>query len=309
MLAVRQPVLRFWMGCALLLGTQVACAESTPTPMQCEWTRSADLWRESRGGQYVPPSVMALKDVGQLAQTFLLQGQHDPALAQQAADAGWKLETLCSAGRVYRVLREAADQRQGRGLYLVMADQPEIAVQNIMLQVPHRFSDRYTGTLAARWLTVESPKILALATVPRAQKVDGRIIDADLAHLERSVMRHLSAIFLEGLPDLYVVQLHGFDAAKRKTQAGIQADVILSAGHDRGSPRLDRLSACLGGAQLGRVKRYPAEVRELGGTTNTIGQLVHAFDSQGFVHAELSASLRTRLREEAKAMSRFAACF
>jgi hypothetical protein len=105
-----------------------------------------------------------------------------------------------------------------------------------------------------------------------------------------------------------VVQLHGFAPANRTTCAGREAALILSAGHRYPGCRLRRLAACLAGSLPGVVRLYPDQVRELGGTTNRIGELLRQAGFSNFIHMEMSPMLRLRLLESAGLREDFLDC-
>ncbi len=50
----------------------------------------------------------------------------------------------------------------------------------------------------------------------------------------------------------------------------------------------------------GKVKIYPTEVKELGGTTNSQADLMGKQGHDGFLHVEMSLPFRQRLKDEPK---------
>lgn len=55
------------------------------------------------------------------------------------------------------------------------------------------------------------------------------------------------------------------------------------------------LAGCLRAAFGPRVRLYPREAAELGGTTNSVGRALRAIGFAGFVHLELDPATRAAL--------------
>ncbi len=253
---------------------------------------------------WTPERYLAV-DAGQSAQAeaLFISILADSADAQQKAAAlDMVLEPV---GPGLRVLRESAAHRGGRGVYFFRA--PEAAVP-LALQAPHARSDRHTGVLAVRLMASGRARALALNSAPRRIGQPPRNVDADLAHLPDSWMLAFTRAFAHALPQGRIVQLHGFSAEKRSTREGREADLIISPGHLEGSLPVLAVAACLAGEDFGLVRRFPDEVAELGGTTNVMARWLRAAGSPGFVHIEMVAELRNRLRKSPDLLARLGNC-
>lgn len=216
------------------------------------------------------------------------------------------LETSQTDGPLTAVsLEEAADDCAGRGAYMLsQADAPTA----ILVSAPHRAADRHTGTLALQLFAEGELAAAAWNSAPRGAKS----ACANAADLARSPLNHFTAFslaFAETYPTGRIVQLHGFDRDIRKSQAGADADVILSNGTDSADEELLDIADCLSAALAPRrVLVYPNDVSELGALTNAQGQALRDSGFDRFVHAELSLALRETLIADPIARAALTGC-
>lgn len=183
------------------------------------------------------------------------------------------------------------------------------AGDGVMIQAPHQFYDRHTGQLAIDLFLESGASVLALNSAHRRLAVTDRTGNADIAHLDGTVFEPLTRAFALNQSDGVVLQLHGFSAEKRKSTAGREADIIVSSGQRWLQPVAERFASCLARVDRWQVRRYPVDVGELGGTTNTQGALLRRLGNNRFVHLELSRSLRDWLVSDDAELKTFSACF
>ncbi len=256
--------------------------------------------REAFGkGTYLAPNSAELLYVEKLF-TRLLQNHRDAKVRALAASLDLEWIEL-APGRL--LLRERKDARYGRGIYAFREDGGAIA-----LQAPHSRSDRSTGSIAARLIAERRFAAAAWNSLPRREKNKVPGSGADLAHLDDTWMMAFSRAFAGVYPEGRIVQLHGYSAAKRRTARARELDAIVSAGHVRPSLAATDITHCLQDRGVAAAGLYPIEVRELGGTTNRIGQALRAAGFFGFVHLEMSKSLRSSLLEHADRRKAFGRC-
>jgi hypothetical protein len=122
---------------------------------------------------------------------------------------------------------------------------------------------------------------------------------ADVAHAADHAFQAATEAIVRELGQVVVIQLHGF--AERPTRPAI----ILSSGADEPGALLPALATGLG-AVFERVRRYPEDIDELGGTSNVQGRLLARLPGAHFVHVELSARTRRRLVTTPALLARFA---
>lgn len=256
------------------------------------------LAQASSGGHYIPPAGAELDAARGLFAELLRAPEQTPRADPRSLGL-----SVAATPRGFVVLHERAEDKRGRGL---LALRPPPAAP-LMLQMPHSFKDELTREIGLR-LFVEGGAAAALwNTVPRQYARDGVEIDADMAHLTGTYFQAASEAWAELHPRSFVLQLHGFEQKKRRSEAGRAADAVLSSGGVP-TPEVLRLARCLRQSLAPALRVYPTEIRELGGTTNSIGQALRARGYAGFVHLELSRPLRERLARDVDARARLLEC-
>ena len=204
------------------------------------------------------------------------------------------------------VIVEDDAARRGRGAYVIaLGDAAEILVQ-----VPHSFSDLDTLPLGRELRDTLHPRALAVSTLHRRGMAgygdsDTRVPPtghADVAHDPDSTFQSFTAAWLATYADRLVVQLHGF--ADRR----VDADLVVSSGAKAPAPPWtravrDQLRRLLPGRT---IAAYPDDVDDLGATTNAQGRAIRAAGGR-FLHVEMSASLRESLRRRKSDRGRFIA--
>ena len=202
-------------------------------------------------------------------------------------------------------LDETAEDCAGRGAYMLGRARRSAP---ILVSAPHRAADRYTGTLALQLFTEGSLAAAAWNSAPRRAK-DACANAADLARSPRNHFTAFSLAFAQIYPAGLVVQLHGFDREMRQSQAGADADMILSNGTGSASGSLLDMADCLSASLYPRrVLVYPNDVSELGALSNAQGQALRESGFDGFVHVEMSLAFRESLIADHNARSNFLEC-
>ncbi|MEW6350997.1 MAG: hypothetical protein AB1646_18215 [Thermodesulfobacteriota bacterium] len=258
-----------------------------------------ELYKSSKGGVLHTVSPQELAKAEDL---FLraLRGETGDGIAGDWKDLGYRMIDVDRKGRRFVVLIEEQTRQHGRGIYVF---QPE-AKGHIGLFMPHRFTDELTGPIGLSMMREHSFPVAAWNTVPRK----GRGESWDFGKLPDTYFVALTKAFAKAYPKGYHVQLHGFDREKRKSDAGAGSDVILSGGALSARKEILVLQACLKKEGFGRVKVYPTDIRELGGTRNISGITLRSMGHHGFVHMEVSLDLRRRLKDEAEYRAALARC-
>lgn len=218
--------------------------------------------------------------------------------------AGFELATTTLAGGPAFVVREQPNHRMGGGIYVIRQGS---VPRERLVQVPHSFFDVGTLDIGVELANAASARALFVNTVHRYQAGKPRITDdedreeapADLAHQDATYFQRMTASALATLPQLQVIQVHGFgDGA---VPEGAQAAVVVSpgvavAGAEEAARVAARLAVLMGRE---RVFLFPRDTRRFGALTNVQGRLVAKHRQATFLHLELSRTLRTRLRQDA----------
>ncbi len=203
------------------------------------------------------------------------------------------------------IIEERRDKGRGQGVYLIKhaAQRP----YPMLVTAPHRGADRHTGPLAAAVFAETDASAAAWNSAPRGR--GGNSPGLDLAQLERHLFTAFAIGFAEVHPNGKIIQLHGFDPAKRQTESGRRADVVLSSGSERPSPLIQVIRGCLSGSLPGYdVRVFPTEVSELGALNNAQARALHKLGHDVFVHVELSLRLREALIDSSELRSAFGEC-
>ncbi len=267
----------------LLAGLMPVTGHAAP----CEDTSLEELWRASGAQAHQPPGP-ADTALSQALFERELKGDKLPSADDWEA-AGFQLLPACAKNRPLRVIKDKRDLGQG---FFVFDQAPR---RNLILQAPHRDSDRHSGEIALRLFIEGGLRAAAWNTVHR-RGPDRQRLDTDLAHLQRSHFQSMTAAAARQAPKTRLLQLHGYAQAKRRSEAGRASRLILSAGRPEVSAAAAALHACLVRRFGSRALLYPTQIRELGGTTNAQSRLLQASGHSGFLHLELSRPLRDELQ-------------
>ncbi|MBK7826147.1 hypothetical protein [Nannocystis sp.] len=269
------------------------------------------LWPDPPPRAYLAPDAAQQAAVAALIRGMLAEPSPAPAaLAEAARAAGFVVEGWTIAGQRYLAARELAERRGGGGAYLVRAEAR--ASSAVILEAPHGFFDLGTERIALELFVAGRgwPRALFVNTVHRYLGADGvkrrqAESPADPCHSPGHLLAVATAAAVESLPGVEVVQLHGF--GDDEAEAGAMPAAIVSGGRaEAATPRsrvvAQRLAQGLGVA----VGLFPVDTDRLGATTNVQGRAVQQREGASFVHLEMSAALRQRLRDDPAARAQFA---
>jgi len=241
-----------------------------------------DAWKDAKAVAYVAPASGELAAMQRLF-ARLLKGEPASAVATELRMLGWNVYAQSAGGVTWTVVTEARNQRRGRGLYAFSSGGRHA------MQAPHVPSDELTGRILLRYADDGLPRALAWNTVPRKT--------ADLAHLDGTYLIAFSRAFAQVYPSEKIVQLHGFDTRRRHSAAGAQSSAIVSAAHSHPPFQLKSAVRCMQQKIEKHTRLYGVDVRELGGTTNSVARALRTEGYEGFIHVELDLSLREQLAD------------
>jgi len=216
----------------------------------------------------------------ELFQRTLQGGWTDADLTNAWAELGLDLQAVGMKGETLWLLSEPAGHAGGRGWYLFRTNQES----SMALEAPHAQNDVYTGMIGLRLFLAGQTRVFAAGTITRHR--------ADVAHLDDTFFQAFTLAFAQACPTGMVIQLHGFDP---RNHPDASAEIIASAGTHSPEPWLTDL--------VRRIKRtarlsalaYPHDTGELGATLNAQGRALRQTGRCGFLHLEMSRSLRERL--------------
>lgn len=261
------------------------------------WPQSGlrDLYRESLGAErFVLPDPASLEQANRLFLELLqTDGPVPESLEHDGEALGFEVIQRGREADRLLVLREGRD-KSGRGFYVFRRGGRPAA-----LMIPHGMKDYKTGKIGLQLFLEGDFTAGAWNTAPRYRKGERDRTDWDLAHLEGTYFTAFTRAFARAQPVGRLVQIHGFAAEKRDTEAGASAELIASSGSPLPSPGFLALIRCLKASLDLEVRVYPLDVRELGGTTNASGRILRSLGHAGFVHLEFAYPVRKRLLQDA----------
>ncbi|MCX5861933.1 MAG: hypothetical protein NTW27_07410 [Deltaproteobacteria bacterium] len=270
---------------------------------EAERPEVTSLYHKSAGGDCAEPKDGELEKAQELfAQT--LRGETGSGLASAWASLGFNLVRARHEDSTFLVLMEKKNEKRGRGFYL-FRDIPE---RKRYLIIPHRFTDEGTGKIGLSMFLEGKFPAAAWNTARRYPKGDPTNMTCDMARLPRTYFTAFTQALAETFPDAFQIQIHGFLASKRRTQAGESADMVISGGDDKPGQELLELRKCLESSHLGTVRVYPVDIQELGATGNISGQLLRNLGRKTFIHFEISHELREKLKANRNMRTIFMKC-
>lgn len=211
-------------------------------------------------------------------------------------------------GQSYILIMEDGEYRAGKGFYIIST---EIQSDNVLM-IPHGLHDYHTSDIGMKLMLEGNFAAASFNTVHRygSRKAKGGKSNEvwDMADLFDTYFAAFTRAFVNAFPKGHLLQLHGFSRNKRKSPEGKDSDIILSSGTKKTTWPMERFGDCLKVKIPGMTRIYPDEVRELGGTENTIGSIMRSSGHSGFLHIEMSLSMRKNIKEEKALRSFFLNC-
>lgn len=168
-----------------------------------------------------------------------------------------------------------------------------------ILQVPHAFFDLKTGEIGQQWFE-QAPEDVRPDILMRNVEHRYETERSDLSRLSKSLFTAVVEAFLDLQMHIAIIQVHGFNDARRETVSAGGADFILSNSTPIPAPYLLAVQSCLrdNNALLARV--YGRDVFELGATINPVGRLIKSrkTNKASFLHIEMPSRIRTAFAEQ-----------
>ena len=256
--------------------------------------------RRGSEGVWRQPSSEELDRYGDWVAGIASAGWSD-RLPSKAPPPGFTAR-LAESGDLW-LLMEAPGHKRGAGIVVV---RPSYGAP-VIAEAPHSFFDSGTLDLSLLAFDVLQAKALLINTIHRGgsgtkeqrrkRALSGES-EMDVAHSQSTFLARAHARLAALQTDLVAVQLHGF-ADERLP--GVR--VVVSAARTKADARAaaDALAVVLGRVA---VRLYPDEVDLLGGTTNAQARASRKVGA-GFLHLEMSATLRRELRADTALATRF----
>lgn len=306
--AVRRAVARIGLAALLTGGASVMAREPSraqPPGKQLSATRFDWLWPRAEFVRFEATTLeerVAFEKLLPMLLRAAPQTDRVPEGAVSIADSvDFLLETWRFEGDTFWVLREKPGHFRGAGAYVIRTG---VATEDF-LQAPHAYFDLGTGDIGASLFlhapAGRRPRLFATNTAHRYRSRTGeergdREHPADVAHNAEHLFTWVTHLVARELPEVRVLQLHGFGKADHPARRGIGA--VLSTGSHRAPSWIRVVAGQLTPAVGSGVRIFPEQTSILGGTRNAQAKLLQHYPRARFLHLELSAPLRESLADD-----------
>lgn len=280
----------------------IGCAMLCPGSLQADnLTHSLqEQWKTVRADKYQLPTAYNLNNSKKLFSKLFEHGL-SVELITSFRELGLHLTEYKINAESLIIVNESQPPYQGAGLYIIRQNG-----NGIMLQAPHGYSDLHTGKLVLKLMQEGRYSAVALNTIPRSYLLNNERQHADMAHMWSTYFMSFSDAFASQYPSGHIVQLHGFNSAKRLVTNDVS--MILSAGVKSKNHHVQHQAACMRKLITSKVRIYPDEINVLGGTTNSIGRNLRKYGFSGFRHYEMNFDLRKKLINKKDLRNKFSNC-
>lgn len=195
--------------------------------------------------------------------------------------------------RSFLIVKEKKSSQTGKGVYIFNTSKPS----QVIVEAPHRLSDKYTGTIAIQLIEDGYFLAAALNTVPRKK--------ANLTREEMTYFNAFTEAFGKSYPQGNIIQLHGFDEERH----GLFTDLIFSATVSSPPSLFYQYGERLKKLPL-NVLLFPDDINILGATKNINAKKLRTTGNRGlFLHLEMDIVLREKLKKNKQFRKHFFGCF
>lgn len=290
-----------WVIVALLLQADISFGNESYDILMNELK---DARKES---SFIAPSEEALQSAEELF-LGLLTGKNDNDWEEEWKNLNFSMESRELNGKSFNILVEHGENRAGKGFYIFSTT----TKSDNVLMIPHGLYDYHTSDIGMQLMLEGDFAAISFNTVHRYgnKKLKGSTSHAtwDMADLYNTYFTSFTRAFIHAFPKGHLLQLHGFSRKKRKSFEGEDSDIILSTGSEKTTWQMELFSDCLKLKIPGMTRMYPDEVQELGGTKNTIGSIMRSSGHTGFLHIEMSLTMRKKMNQEKEVRTSFLKC-
>lgn len=163
----------------------------------------------------------------------------------------------------------------------------------VVVQIPHKYFDKHTEEIG--WALFKLPQVDMIMFNDEQRYTTE---NSDLTHIQYSLFTAFADAAIRLKTPVKFIQIHGFSRDKRNTEAGEQADIILSNGTHYPFAFMNKIQICVRDKAKLLARIYGHDVDELGATQNRVGQRLNTQANRTptttahFLHVEVSDSLR-----------------
>jgi len=317
---IKQPALSKWMQAGLIFLSLLAAphwvaAESLADMLDA--VRSQNVQNDvEKSDRHWPPSDADMALAEKLFRR-VFAGESGPKLRQQWATLGFELTGTRSETDPILVLQEFGEgptqnSYTGKGFFVFAVGRESKTV----LQAPHSFHDAETRVIALELMANNNFRAAAWNTAAASLPVHSVLPTDLLTPVVPDYMVAFTRALMTVEADSRVVQLHSFEKNKMYSPSASHADIILSGYGEESNQAIGWLGRCLKKRMDFKVRTFPFEVQEMGAgqeglsgaSANAVGAVMHAAESQGFVHLAMSGTFREELRSYPQVQQDLFAC-
>jgi hypothetical protein len=198
----------------------------------------------------------------------------------------------------FLILREVKETFRGSGVYVLCCGRTE----PLVIQAPHGYFDLNTATLGYRAFRRSKARWFMINSLQRYESRDmetrtEEFHPTDPAHNANSLYQAVTLGILKTSPHLLFVQLHGFDASWRNT------DAVFSDGRTEPQIWSEKLAKAWKQNKW-RMLVFGRQFKGLGAPTNVQGRAINLAGGR-FLHIEMSLEMRRWMVRSAENRKRF----
>jgi hypothetical protein len=248
-----------------------------------------DLYYSSKSNDYLPATKEDFKSSLELFKMIINKETNSTKIENKLYSLGFELDNIDDL----IIIRDKFNR--GWGFYILRLEKS----RDIMLSIPHRFSDLGSGNIGYKLMLDYPFKAIAFNTTNRKIK--------DIAHSENTIFNAFHLAFTQTYPKASLYQLHGFAQGKRKNKDAQSTNIILSntTSNMNGLKKIYDCTHIIGDYN---VKIFGKDIFELGGTNNKQASILKSTGYSNFIHIELDKSFRDALLKDKILLKKFQSC-
>jgi len=248
-----------------------------------------ELYYTSKSYDYLPSTKEDFNSSLELFKMIISNDKNHTKIDKELYRLGFKLS------KIDNLLIISDKFNRGWGFYILRLEKS----RDIMLSIPHRFSDLNTGSIGYKLMLNYPFKAIAFNTSNRKIK--------DVTHSKNVIFNAFHLAFTQIYQKTSLYQLHGFAQEKRKNKDARDTNIILS-NTTSNTDSLKKIYECTHIIGDYNIKIFNKDIFELGGVKNAQSSLLKSNGYSNFIHIELDKSFRDSLLKDKILIKKFQSC-
>ncbi len=257
-----------------------------------------------RNGLFKPQKAANIKKAKKLF-VELFNGTASEKLKDEWNNMGMSIKELQRGKRTYTIIYEDKDKLWGRGFFMFCKSK---IARNIVLEMPHRFWDTYTGIIGYKLMLSGYFTAATWNTVHRYQTANDLSTSSDMAHAENSYFYSFTQAFTVAMPkNSTLIQLHGFSNKNQKSIIGKKASAVISNSTSKPIKRFYYYAEKIKEIMPKQAYIYPvANIKWLAALSNVSAKVIKkAKRGQLFIHVEMNDKTRSEMAKDFELRDKF----